>query len=642
MQILQILLYGRNGKRRVVALRPNRVNIISGDSKTGKSALLDIIDFCLGRRSCNVAAGVIRDHVTWFALLLDLDGSQAFIARPNPDAATGWTNSDCVWQQGVEVRPPATASELRPNVSLEGLVDQLDAALGIVPNEHIPEGDAARPPLRASVKHAKFFCFQDQHEVNARGLLFHRQNDNNGQVALAIRDTLPYFLGAVADTTLGHRQMLKDARRDLRRLAGDEAERAAVAGEVGVRARTLLAEATEVSLVDADADGSPLDLLAAVSRRGLPPPDRTRTGADADETRRLRDVLAEQQREHVELREQIALAERFNAAEGSFEGEAARQLARLRVVDILPKGEPEGACPLCSRPIEQSVPAADDLRASALELARQLDAIETRRPRVDEHVAELRSRLSDVSAAMRDARQQLSAIEDAWQAAGSAADMRDRQAIVLGRISLYLASVSTAPGNQASEARLAELRSLVERLQDELSLDRVREVTASVLNSIGVTMTRHAEALKLEYAGHPYRLDIGPLTVVVDAEDGPIRMGEMGSAENYLGCHLIAHLALHSWFARRGRPVPRFLFLDQPSSTYYPSDRGEAGDPDRAAVSRLYAWLIDTVEQRQGGFQVLVVDHAMPDEATFDEHVIEEWRRGVALIPMDWLNASAG
>ena len=41
-------------------------------------------------------------------------------------------------------------------------------------------------------------------------------------------------------------------------------------------------------------------------------------------------------------------------------------------------------------------------------------------------------------------------------------------------------------------------------------------------------------------------------------------MARMGSGENWVGYHLIAHLALHQWFVQRQRPVPSFLFLDQP------------------------------------------------------------------------------
>ncbi|WP_432185745.1 DUF3732 domain-containing protein, partial [Streptomyces tendae] len=39
----------------------------------------------------------------------------------------------------------------------------------------------------------------------------------------------------------------------------------------------------------------------------------------------------------------------------------------------------------------------------------------------------------------------------------------------------------------------------------------------------------------------------------------------MGSGENWVGCHVNVHLALHHCSSPQGRPVPRLLMLDQPT-----------------------------------------------------------------------------
>ncbi len=70
MQILEIVLYDALGRKRVLPLRTGAVNIITGESNTGKSELIAIIDYCLGRGECPVADGVIRDTVAWYGLRL--------------------------------------------------------------------------------------------------------------------------------------------------------------------------------------------------------------------------------------------------------------------------------------------------------------------------------------------------------------------------------------------------------------------------------------------------------------------------------------------------------------------------------------------------------------------------------------------
>ena len=69
-QILKIVLYSTNGATRVLALRPNAVNIITGASKTGKSALIHIVNYCLGRKTSNIPEGVILQSVSWFGVHL--------------------------------------------------------------------------------------------------------------------------------------------------------------------------------------------------------------------------------------------------------------------------------------------------------------------------------------------------------------------------------------------------------------------------------------------------------------------------------------------------------------------------------------------------------------------------------------------
>jgi hypothetical protein len=165
----------------------------------------------------------------------------------------------------------------------------------------------------------------------------------------------------------------------------------------------------------------------------------------------------------------------------------------------------------------------------------------------------------------------------------------------------------------------------------------------SALSRISKWMTEGAVALNLEYQPNPHRLDLTHLTVVADTEDRDVRMSQMGSAENWLGCHLVSHMTLHRWFAIKRRPVPRFLFIDQPTSAYYPPDNpSKATDKDRAAVARMYKWLAATVSKLQPTFQLLIVDHADLDEPWFKDCVVERWRDGQALVPQAWLANEAG
>ena len=54
MQISKIVLYNHLGDKRIVNFELGKVNIITGESKSGKSALIEIVNYCLASSSCDI------------------------------------------------------------------------------------------------------------------------------------------------------------------------------------------------------------------------------------------------------------------------------------------------------------------------------------------------------------------------------------------------------------------------------------------------------------------------------------------------------------------------------------------------------------------------------------------------------------
>lgn len=95
MQIKNIILYKDAEHQRVLSFELGKVNIITGESKSGKTALINIVDYCLGSRECKIADGVIRDNVHWFAITIVFeDQEQYIVARLNPNVKSVSTISE--------------------------------------------------------------------------------------------------------------------------------------------------------------------------------------------------------------------------------------------------------------------------------------------------------------------------------------------------------------------------------------------------------------------------------------------------------------------------------------------------------------------------------------------------------------------
>ena len=139
------------------------------------------------------------------------------------------------------------------------------------------------------------------------------------------------------------------------------------------------------------------------------------------------------------------------------------------------------------------------------------------------------------------------------------------------------------------------------------------------------------------------RLDLKKLTIVADhAQDGPIPMPKMGSGETWVGLHLVTHLVLHDWFFKNKRPVPQFLFLDQPSQAYFPPDTSaeqvreqtNETNPDRESIIRMFNLIIDETNN----FQVIICEHADIREDWYQALVLENWWNGNnKLVPVEWI-----
>src|SRR5215510_7961939 len=84
-QIRHIVLWRRSAPgKRVLTFELGVVNVISGSSKTGKSAVIPIVDYCLGSDRCAIPVGVIRDACEWFGIVVETAEGQKLLARREP------------------------------------------------------------------------------------------------------------------------------------------------------------------------------------------------------------------------------------------------------------------------------------------------------------------------------------------------------------------------------------------------------------------------------------------------------------------------------------------------------------------------------------------------------------------------------
>lgn len=663
MQLLALALYADDGRRRDVRFAPAQLNIVTGESKTGKSALLTITEFCLGRDQYLIPAGPIANHVAWYASLWQLtddpDGPRAFVARPAPGRGRASTQR-AMLEFGGAALDLLRRDQLVENADSDAVRRQLGRRIGIEENVVESRGPGMnQTPFEAHLGHAAWLCLQDQDEIANRFQIFHRQGDT--RVAEHLKDTIPYFLGAVPADAASRRAALRDAQRALRRAEAALAEGRRAAENSDVELRGLLHEAYAAGLVgeqDLSDRDAILRLLREARHPDVPTADPPAAAGPVQDQDRRRDL----RRRHDELRVELdvvmddrALLLDRQSAERDFTRAVELHAGRLTSLDLLPDVRPEhasephppsqlAACPLCGAASETLDPTVEQLTERLTSLRAELTTIDTAPEsrqavltQLEAEAARLRTELAATGSA-------LEALDVADELARSSRESAAARNYTRGRIDASLAALES--GRESSVLALS--RSLdvaaerVSRLAQGLDPDNEREQLLSRLNIVGRTMTDLARRLGLEHVENGVRLDLAALTIVTDTSDGPLPLSRIGSAANWIGYHLATHLALHTYFVENKRPVPRFLMLDQPTQAYYPSDAaknvGQVGDADRAAVLTMFEVMRDVVQALTPRFQIIVSDHANLEEEWFQAAIRHEWRGGAKLVPSDWLS----
>ena len=424
MQLLALALYAHDGKRRDIRFRPGRLNIVTGESKTGKSAILTITEFCLGRDEYLIPAGPITDYVAWYGslwqLTADPEGPRAFIGRPAPPK--GQTSIQrAMLEFGGSSLDLFDFRDLTENADSNSVRRQIGRRIGIAENVIESQGAGMnQAPFEAHLGHAAWLCLQDQDEIASRHLLFHRQGE--GPVAEHLKDTIPYFLGAVPADAAAKRAALRDANRAQRRAESALTAAQQEASTVEATLRGLLAEAHAAGLTDEHDLTESAQIIGALHaavrdpRAGAEPVQQAEpSGVDSIERQDRRRSLV---RRRAELRQELdrvmddrsLLLDRVDS-EREFAGAVELHAGRLTSLDLLSsQGDGDDAgCPVCGSRLEQPDPSAEMLAERLQELREELTSLDA--------APESRRRILVALEAEADRlRQELSAVESSVNA----------------------------------------------------------------------------------------------------------------------------------------------------------------------------------------------------------------------------------
>lgn len=645
MKIISIHIYSHNGQRRDLRFKVDGLNVITGRSSTGKSALAEIIEYCMGRSSFNIPEGIICDKVAWFAVIYQFIEEQVLVAKPTPPNNSDSCSTAMV-RRGIQLQPPEFA-EMAVNTDDDSIVDLLSRLLGIPENRTNVALEHSRDSYEANVKHTLYYLFQKQEIVANKHQLFYRQNEPFQPQA--IRDTLPILLGLSSQDRYELESRLRIAQRDLR-INNKKLEQARDVINVSHKqAISLYSEARTVGVIGQIDSNPTADDILNVLRSSLlwkpemiPDDDGSRISLLEEELNQLR-----QNRRDVQAR--IDSVRQFAKRSGGYESEAAEQVDRLASIKALPRNPESGEWqwPFSEQNLALESPVATVLLNELKSLDKELRIATRQRPKLEAYLIEQANEVDKIVGAIKQKEAELSAAISANEAIAQMGTRNNAAARVVGRISLFLETHLPDEDIARLEAENRHLTNKVKQLENQIGDDDSSERLTSILNNISVHISRYIKEFNAEFSPYPARLNLPQLTVIFDRNDHPVPMARTGGGENHLAYHLSAMLALHLFATHNNRPIPRFLVIDQPSQVYFPSEQvyknadgsveSTEADADLDAVRRLFKLLLRFTQEDTPGFQLIVIEHANLRDEWFQEALVEQpWTKPPALVPEDW------
>ncbi|MDC5342115.1 hypothetical protein OHW48_18680 [Acinetobacter baumannii] len=159
MKISKIFIYSYDGRIREIKFRTSGVNIITGAKSTGKSSILDIVDYCSGRSDCLISAGTISNKASWVGVIFELiNQNQIMVIKPLPEKNQKEVSKGFI-RTGVNLSIPAY-DDLKINTNDEAIILTLGNSINIEStNTYLPE-NSTRENYKFNFKHTKFYLFQ--------------------------------------------------------------------------------------------------------------------------------------------------------------------------------------------------------------------------------------------------------------------------------------------------------------------------------------------------------------------------------------------------------------------------------------------------------------------------------------------------
>lgn len=630
------------------------LNIITGRSSTGKSAIIELFDYCTGSTDNTIPSGVITENARLYFVVLYKNDTQLVIARKQAERTRKLFFK--IELQNLEI-DDLTSSYFGDEyyIDINTFKEELGHFFGIaISNMDDVDSGINRRVIKKghpSFRNMISFMLQHQNLVANKHSLFYRFDEKEKRervidefkIFAGLVDQQYYILSQELDE---HKIKLEKCQNEQSRFEINKKDRSSYLDVLreeyyAISGSELFPGVDSINMLNAPQNylDKLRDSLIIVNE------DSEQYKYQYTELVKKKNILLARRREVILKLEKVIASIKY-----------AKSYAETidRYEPVKEAISSNSVCPFCHSKNDGTIIEANRLTEAINWLNSELQKSPMRIDSFLPKKREFENELQDINQQIRIINNEISKIDDINKSLENDRSLEEQSL----KVRLQIENELEWARNKSISFDSDNIENIKKRIEDiENVLLKKYDVENKLKEAeafINKTMYEIGSNLDFEASYKPINLcfDIHTFELYHLKENGTkVYLRSMGSGANWLYSHICLFLAILKYFASLGDKalVPSILFLDQPSQVYFPVtvDINETGfdaeglkklenksaDEDLKAVTNLFVQIINVINsiKEDYGFmpQIIISDHADHlnlGEYAFNDYVVSRWR----------------
>ncbi len=605
------------------------LNIITGHSKTGKSAVLDIIDWCLGVKDCTIPKGVITDFASLYALLIDLNGKSILLARKDEYKGKNFLHykevSDNLTIKDVTLLDFKKTNFLRINEAL----DKINKIIDLTVNpENLPI-DVEKKMPKTNIRSALSYVFQHQDIISSNSRLFYIDPIYTHFPVLAGWYGAEYYI--VLDSIDKLQKRIKNLTSRQEKAKNDNFK---------LENNLQNALRSYYNLIGKEYNSNWTIKECLHQIKNLEDYKKQEYSNKLQNRQEEIDILIEKLlSEQINYDRQISKIKSRIKQGGNYKLFLDKYNQQSNLLDI----RNEYSCPICGKDNEKlSIEAIEIIEAKEW-LKQELVSVPIHTTKFDTELANLRKKTNELGNQIKILRKEYKKNDAILNKITKEKNLNEQKQKAKWKV-LSETEIYNERKIQFDDKYLDELKANLGKFKERKKTYNETEKYDTEKKIIETEMSRIVEKLDFEHKPPELYFELKPNRQETfklyhnSMGDERIFLRQIGSASNALACHIGLFLSFLNYFSSQPKSkVPSILFFDQPSQVYFPSG---TDNTDIEKVGQIYETILDEIEriEKETGIipQIIVADHIkdLGDKTVklYEHYFKADWRHGKGLI----------